>query len=557
MKLRCAIYARYSSDRQSPSSIADQIRKCTEYAKARGWEVLKQYVYSDEAITGATSERAGLKALLAAALTKAFDIVLIDDTSRLSRQLADAINLSDRLRFYGVRLIFVSQGIDSESEQAEVLATVHGLVDSLYIKELASKTRRGLEGRVLNHLHHGGRIFGYRSVPIQDATRKDQYGRPLISGVRLRIDERQAKIVRKIFTLYAAGYSIKAIAKMLNADGEESPLPRTGREQSWSPSSIRVILRNERYRGIVVWAKTKKIRNPQTGRRIQRMRPKAEWIRVEQPELRIVSEKLWKAVQDRLAYVNRAYGEDQGRKRGLMNSRLASSPYIFSGLLKCGVCGANFVIVSGRGKHHVTADYGCPSHALRGTCKNASRISRDELEEELLHKIQRDALSDAAIDYVLEHVEQEILKRFSALGGEMEGMRKRKAVLESELKNLSRVIADGMDSPAIRAAIAERETELASITAKTLGTRKGSVRQQVAGLRRFVKEGVADVRELLAGKYLNPAIVRQELARHIDAITLSPDGKVGGIRYKGRWNLLGYRERAGSLKLSPLGLMPS
>jgi len=64
-------------------------------------------------------------------------------------------------------------------------------------------------------------------------------------------------------------------------------------------------------------------------------------------------------------YVNRVYGE-RGRTGGLMNSRAASSPYLFSGLLRCGECGANYVLVSGAGKHHRSASYGCPAHADRG-----------------------------------------------------------------------------------------------------------------------------------------------------------------------------------------------
>lgn len=539
MKPRCAVYARYSSDRQSPTSIDDQIRKCREYAEARGWEVLGAHLYSDEAISGATSERNGLKRLLAAAEAKSFDIVLIDDTSRLSRKLSDSLNLSDRLRFAGVRIVFISQGIDSESEQAEVLLATHGIVDSLYIRELAKKTFRGVEGKVLARLHHGGRIFGYRSVPIEDPERRDQYGRAMIAGARLQVDDEQAKIVRRIFSLYASGLSIKAVAKRLNAERVKSPQPREGRQQSWAPSSIRVMLRNERYRGVVTWARTKKIRNPRNDKKVRRARPKSEWVRVEMPEQRIVSEALWKGVQDRLAFVNRVYGS-QGRKGGLMNSRAASSPYIFSGLLRCGVCGSNFVIVSGKGKNHATADYGCPAHAFRGTCTNARRVSRDTLEAELLAKLQRDILSDSAIDYVLGRLEEEIEKRFVALGGEMDAMRKRKAVLEFEIRNLSKAIASGPEEvPSLRAAIVEREKEIAGIVEKVAGRKKGSIQKQIVGLRKFVREGVSDIRVLLAGKHSNPAVVRQELARHIDTITLLPDGKGDSVTYKGRWKLLG------------------
>jgi DNA invertase Pin-like site-specific DNA recombinase len=51
-QLRCAIYARFSSDRQSPTSISDQIRKCRDYAARHGWLVLDEDIYADEGISG-------------------------------------------------------------------------------------------------------------------------------------------------------------------------------------------------------------------------------------------------------------------------------------------------------------------------------------------------------------------------------------------------------------------------------------------------------------------------------------------------------------------------
>jgi len=97
-----------------------------------------------------------------------FDAVLVDDTSRLSRNLADAARIFERLNFTGITIVAVSQGIDSRNEQADVLVAVHGLVDALDVKELAKKTHRGLEGRMLRGLHVGGRCFGYRIVESEE-----------------------------------------------------------------------------------------------------------------------------------------------------------------------------------------------------------------------------------------------------------------------------------------------------------------------------------------------------------------------------------------------------
>jgi DNA invertase Pin-like site-specific DNA recombinase len=231
----------------------------------QGWKLLEDYVFGDEAISGATDNRPGLKALLASAKLKPrpFDVVLVDDTSRLSRKLRDALGIFDELVFLQIRIVFVGQGIEMDSEQAEVLLATHGIVDSLYIRELSKKAYRGVEGRALQGLHTGGRCFGCRNVPIEDATKRDQYGRPTINGVRLVVEPRQAEVVCRIFGLYAASFSMKRIAKKLNAERVESPRPQTGRiSRSWCPSSIRKTLHNDRYRGIVFGAGRRRSASP-------------------------------------------------------------------------------------------------------------------------------------------------------------------------------------------------------------------------------------------------------------------------------------------------------
>jgi site-specific DNA recombinase len=113
-----------------------------------GSSVLDQHIYSDEAVSGASTEREGLQKLLSAASapSRPFDCILIDDTSHLTRKLADALNLYERLTFAGVRLVAVSQGVDSESSQAELLIGVHGLIDAVYWRELGQKLTEGCRG---------------------------------------------------------------------------------------------------------------------------------------------------------------------------------------------------------------------------------------------------------------------------------------------------------------------------------------------------------------------------------------------------------------------------
>ncbi len=108
---RSAIYARYSSEKQNSLTIDQQIRKCREYADRHGLCVLDGHVYTDEAISGATDDRAGLQRLLSVAQLepRPFDVILVDDTSRLSRKLLDSLRIFEQLQFTGIRVVFVGR----------------------------------------------------------------------------------------------------------------------------------------------------------------------------------------------------------------------------------------------------------------------------------------------------------------------------------------------------------------------------------------------------------------------------------------------------------------
>jgi len=106
--------------------------------------------------------------------------------------------------------------------------------------------------------------------------------------------------------------------------------------RSWCPSSIRSILRNDRYRGLVTWGKTRKVRSPKTGKRIYRKRPESEWTRTEISERRLISEELWQRVEARRENVKVFYFD--ATRRGLTNTRAMNSAYLFSGLLECAEC---------------------------------------------------------------------------------------------------------------------------------------------------------------------------------------------------------------------------
>jgi site-specific DNA recombinase len=506
--LRCAIYARFSSDRQSAVSIEDQIRKCREYASRHGWEVLEEHIYADHAVSGTSTERTGLQKLLASAeqRDRVFDAILIDDTSRFTRKLADALNLYERLTFAGVRLVAISQGVDSDSSQAEILFGVHGLIDSVYSRELGLKTHRGMQGCALKAHHTGGRVFGYRSVREPD-------------GVKLEIVEGEAATIRRMFEMYSKGQSLKRIACALNAEGVKSPQPQKGRvSQSWCVSSVRHILKNPRYKGQLTWNTKRKVRVPGTGRRIYRRRPESEWVVTAAPHLRIVSDELSAAVERRFEITQKLWGA--GVKGTGLTRGHAKQVYLFSGLMVCGECGGSIALVGGRANTS-RSEYGCSLHAQRGdsVCKNGLRIQRHQLEERLLAGLQDRVLREEFIDYVISGLQEELRQRHGSLESWLRELRNERARIEGELKRLVEMIATGTGSPTVMAAITEREARLREIANQAIEPGLDSLQERLDELRTFAISRLTLLREVLA----NPRAIHEAralLAEQVGKFTL-------------------------------------
>ena len=200
MTRRCAIYARYSSDLQRDSSIDDQIRRCRQFASPRQWPIVGEFVIADREVSAASVVgRDGLHKLVNAAKSKnrPFDCLLIDDTSRLARDLSDALRTMKILEFHGVSIVSVSQGIDSSLGNARPLLAMFGIVDEEYLTGLSKKVHRGQEGRALCGFTTGGRVYGYDNVPIEDPSRTGKYGRPAVRAVKLEVNPEQATIVTR------------------------------------------------------------------------------------------------------------------------------------------------------------------------------------------------------------------------------------------------------------------------------------------------------------------------------------------------------------------------
>lgn len=259
---------------------------CRQHAARLGYAVPDTCIHTDYEISGSQQHRPGYQRLLADARRGAFEAIVIEAQDRMWRNQAEMHSALNRLRFWRVRALSVATGTDWTDRAGRLIATVTAWKDEACLDDLRDKTRRYMEGRILLGLSAGGRAFGYRSIPIHDPARADPYGQPVVVGYRRVIDEAEAAVVRRIFEMHASGLSAKAIARRLNAEGVPPPRPRRGRRaQGWTWTTISGsrdkgigILNNELYTARLYWNKSLKDRDPDTGKRVMRMRPRDEWV---------------------------------------------------------------------------------------------------------------------------------------------------------------------------------------------------------------------------------------------------------------------------------------
>jgi hypothetical protein len=202
------------------------------------------------------------------------------DLSRLSRDAAEMLRLARLLEYARITLISVADGIETGTKLSKLTLSVKAIFNEQYLDDLRERVLRGMQGRFARGLHTGGRIYGYRSVPVVDPSgRVDPGGQPLILGMELVIEPDVARIVRQIFEWFVAGVSMRAIAHRLNDQAvafPAAPTRRGAKRKGWAISAVRVILLNDKYRGQWIFGRRIFFKDPVSGRRRARQRPKIE-----------------------------------------------------------------------------------------------------------------------------------------------------------------------------------------------------------------------------------------------------------------------------------------
>ena len=355
--MKIAAYCRVSTEKEAQiDSLEKQIEFFNEFTKKNGYELYK--LYADEGISGKQiKHRKQFQQMMIDAKAKKFDKVVVKDVSRFARNTVDLLQSVRELKSYGVQVDFLNNGEVMEGG-SEFILTILGAMAQQESANMSKRVKFGKDitaqkGRVPNL------VFGYEKIPDERYT--------------LKINEEEAKIVKEIFESYVyKGIGTTKIAWNLNDRGI-----RTKKTKSrWVQTSIVRMLKNPIYTGRVTNKKSE-VTDFITGTRKEL--PEEEWIVVERPEMRIISDELFNRAQELL---------EQRSNEFKLNNKREKTEYVFSTLIYCKHCGYSFRRI----KRKYTADgpeyirWVCSGRNSMGVnhCPNTTVID----EEELLNAIK-------------------------------------------------------------------------------------------------------------------------------------------------------------------------
>lgn len=345
--MKAWLYYRLSRDEdEEMNSLQNQRQILVDYAEQNGHEIIGESF--DDNVSGMTFNRKGLGELENAVDEGKIEVVLVKDLSRLGRHRTQTELFIDHLRQNHVKVISVTEGIDSFNENDDLLIGFKQIFNDFYCKDISRKVKSGMRQKQKNT----GLVLTLPLGYYLDRNTNE-----------VKIDEETAWIVRKVFEMYVSGYGLTTIAKKLNSEGIRSPdyyfnrkladvKPKISQKYLWVQTSVKRILTNELYIGTMVNHKTVTSKIYKTKTFI----PQEEQYRHENFCEPIIDETTWKQAQFLLA------------ERAKINPRSQNGRKLhrYSGLIKCAECGRHFITRIRKSVNGEYVEYTCNSNHRYG-----------------------------------------------------------------------------------------------------------------------------------------------------------------------------------------------
>lgn len=384
-KLRVGAYCRVSTDNEDQlNSYASQLSYYKEkIANNIEWSLVD--IYADEAISGTLDyKRSDFLRMINDATSGKLDLIMTKSISRFARNTLDTLKYVRLLKQHNVAILFEEENINTLEMSGELLLTILSLVAQQESETISLHVKLGLKMKMQR-----GELIGFNGCLEYDYN-------PINKSIY--INETEAEIVRFIFERYRDGLGSQMIAKELEKHGYKT---KAG-SSKWHDSTIRVILKNEKYKGDILMGKSFTV-DPISHRRLTNMGEEDRYY-ISNHHEPIISEELWNEVQNE--FERRSIKHSSGNRLGKYSSK-----YTFSDKLVCGFCGK---AVTRRRRYTQNSSknvWHCSSYIKHGkaSCTNAKAIAEETIEKCFLTMYQKLSYNnEEIIEAFLKRVEESI-----------------------------------------------------------------------------------------------------------------------------------------------------
>ncbi len=477
--MKAVAYCRYSTDMQTENSIAYQLQNINKLCESKGFVLVD--VYSDEAKSGSNTQRDGLQRLLADINTEKFDCVIIDDQSRLSRNVVDWFTLRELLQRAGKPLFSCAEKIEDYDENPSAFLTegIRAMFNQQFLfdtrrKVIAGQTAKAKQGKFCGGLPP----LGY---DIEN-------GNYIINPI-------EADAVRNIFEIYASGGSYRVIVDWLALHKIKSK-----RGKPIGENAVFEILRNERYIGRYTWNKRKVkyfgkwaggVENP-------------NMVVIEDAIPAIISKELWERVQRRMS----------DNTKNKVNKSRKNREYILSGLLRCAKCGGAFVgSTTTNKKGYEYKFYTCANKKRLHTC-DARNIAANDIEPLILNILKREILDEGMIEKVADLI---LSSASNTKDDQQEALKKELVSVKGKIANFLKAIESGIFTESVSAHLADLEKQQ-----KILKMKLAAIVPAVHVTRdQLIKQLREDAKALWESQ--DPATIKEILKEYIVSVDIDDD----------------------------------
>lgn len=381
--LQVAAYCRVSTDSEEQlNSYKNQKAYYTEkIQKNDGWQFAG--IFADEGITGTSmKKRTEFNRMIAACKRGKIDLILTKSIARFARNTVDCLETVRMLKRLGIGVYFEEQNINSLEETSEFMITMH----SSFAQAESESISKNVAWGIRKSMEAGNVSIQYRYLM---GYRKGADNKP-------EIVPEEAEIIRGIYQSYVEGASLGEIKKRLETEQITSP----NGSKLWSVSTLRSILKNEKYMGDALLQKT--FVTDCISKKVKKNNGELPMYYVKDHHAPIVSRELFARVQAELTR------RSSKRKVSTKESKTAqgkySSKYALTERLVCGECGSAYkrCTWSWNGKKKVV--WRCISRLENGKkyCRNSPSMEESKLQAAIMTAIRQYAPPKETVTETLE-----------------------------------------------------------------------------------------------------------------------------------------------------------